>query len=475
MNGTGSTMFLRVFIQNVRRPVCAIHRTHQYRKLIVSGNVLRTVNYTTDKTVSPISAGTELSEEDYRNLCVDPDSFGTLSISVERPEVKDAAAKIKTKAALMEEHTANINDLIEKKDIISAVNTFEKDILQKHQLHPPISMFERLLNECIRFEMPERAFQMYNHMIERRLPVSLEIIEKLVLSCEMLEQTTRKMNSIKRTMALSNMKPNAVIYNALIRNYIRSGQWKEGFSWAKQLESDGFELELETYPFILRGCSYDERNGFRKAIEFWHEAHRRSPVVNVDTFNAILKCISKCSIGDVDVLRKTIKTIQNNYKENVNATSVQTDDDIQNETVKPPINDGRPNILNHPPIIGSLFLLENAINPDHRLLISGGLTGMVKLMQSNAIVPTLETIDLLLDVIPNTAVAENKLLSLMNKHNITQTIELFQKLLTRMCLRHDFDGAKVIFGNGIPLNDIFIHKFLFAAYRSMHVRPRNRD
>lgn len=456
-------MSLRFLLKNIRRPAFICIKAKYGRSSVIAGvtdiksnRFLNgpAVRYSTrrlsgiDKKVE--NSSDELSAEEIRALQIDSDNFGTLSSIAETspapiPEEDDAIAK-KHNAILLQKHADKINELIEAQDIVEALKIFEEHVLERDRLHPPISIFLQLLDECIRYQLPVNAFRVLSLMIGRRLQVSLDTIDRVIESCELLATSSRQINLINRFLTRTKQKPNASIYNGMIRCYIRSGQWKEGLALVDLMKADGFKLENKTIPFILQGWSHDWKNGFRKVLEHWHEMQQNGCKVNVDTLNALLNCIQKCEIGDLDKLNETIDMIRSKYNE---SSKKETENLLSNEENKqidaPPnfLGDGRPKLLYKPPLKGYLVSFETVNDPQKRLLILGGLSEFLEIIKSNEIIPTLNTIQLLLGVIPNTVHAENRVISLIKTHDIKLNIEFYQQVLMRMSIRQDFEGAKV--------------------------------
>lgn len=456
-------MLLRFLLKNVRRPAVMCIASKYEKNSVISGvadnKSVQFLRASAVRYCSRRSSGIdkndgnstdELSTEEIRALQVDSENFGTLSSIAEtspapNPEKDDTISK-KHNEILLQQHADRINELIEAQNVVEAFKIFEENVLERNRLHPPISMFTQLLDVCIRYQLPENAFRVFSHMIERRLPVPLDTIDKLIKSCELLTQSSKKVNLINRFLTRTKQKPNASIYNGMIRCYIRSGQWKEGLALVNLMKADGFELDNKTLPVILDGWSHEPERGFRKVLEIWHEMHRNGCKVNVDTLNALLNCIQKCEIGDIDKLNKVIEMIRLKYNESSKKTTenlLSSEQNEKNNGTPKYVSDGRPKLLHFPPLKGYLVPFETVNDPQKRLLILGGLSGFLEIIKSNEIIPTLNTIQLLLDVIPNTIHAENKVISLIKTHNLTLNLEFYQQILMRMSIRQDFEGAKV--------------------------------
>lgn len=465
-------MFLKAFTVNLRGSVgiCSILNANsrygihasssRIVQIIANTQHCPTVRYSTEKAASTrkhadkgatTNQTEQLSSEDILMLKKDSDCFGTLSnldskvsdqtaYQSQNDDIESKKDSFSPKKMSGQQFEALLKKLMSEKSVQEAVRVFESELQKKDHITIPVRVYEWLIDECLRFNEFNKAFSIYDAMVNRTLKVSLKTIEKIAAAFETTESALKKVNNLRKVIAKCKDEPTQNLYNILIRIYMRSNQCTTGFELADEMVQRGFHYDLDTITMMFNGCSLDKNKGFVRLIELWHEMHRLGYTPNLFTINAFLRAVHKSELNDVEKLKQMLSTIQ--------AKCTHTSQDIDSTTdqsnIEHEIDDGRPNLLAVPPTIGHLFPLENVKQPEDRLLILGGFTGLLKVFKSAQITPNLETIASLLNVIPNTFVAQQKVISMMQKHEIVPDINLFHTLLMKTCLRQDFRNAQVI-------------------------------
>lgn len=488
-------MFLKVFSANLRGSIskcnilnasCGTNGFHitnsRTVQIIAITQYCPTLRYSTEKAASvnkdanktPAVHQTEqLSSEEIEILKQDSNSFGTLSTFKKTlPEKKanqnesyeserdtsetpvDSSSRAERMSVAKFEE--NLKDLMKNSSVQEAVRVFEKQLQTKDHITVPIRIYQWLIDECLRFNEFQKAFDIFEIMVNRTLKIPLSTIEKIAAAFETTGTSLKKVNTLRRVIAKRKYEPTEKLYNILVRIYIRSKQPAVGLELADEMVQRGFRYELDTINAMFDGCSSDKSTGFHRLVELWHEMHRLGLTPNVFTMNAFLKAVYKTELNDIGKFQEMLNSIQTKcISKHVESASNTNDDATEVENVSNLIDDGRPNLLETPPKIGRLFPLENVKEPQDRLLILGGLTGIKKTFQSAKIVPNLETITLFLNVIPNTFAAQQKIILMMQKNNITPDANLFTQLLTKTCLRQDFQHAQV-FDKSRLIDHVFI-------------------
>lgn len=381
----------------------------------------------------------ELSQHEIEILNQDPDSFGTLSSfkplitgdTQNGPSSTDSADKSEistTEKQTLQQYEASMKDLLERGHVLEAIDVFENEVLQKNRMHAPVRIYKWLIEECVRLHEFQKAIEIYDQMVGRKLKVPVEIFEKLILAFEQSNMNVGKLNNIQKVMAKNHIQLSADMYNAMVRIYARSTQWKTALVLADEMKAKSMLYELDTVNALMECFSHDKENGFYRFIELWHDMHRFELTPNVSTFNALFKCVKKCELNNVEKLKQLLETIR------MQCTTHPSENEIE---------DGRPNLLQDPPSVGYLFPLEQVEGPEHRLLILGGLTNILHELKKYDITPTLETVIGLLEVVPNTLVAHQKVIGLLKKHFIKPDLQIFNILLTKNCETQNFANAMV--------------------------------
>lgn len=430
-----------------------------------TGKIESTASKTQINRNTVSSQNEHLTSDEIHLLKQDPDNFGTLSShellsnkevqnesvtqSDETTSKNDSSKKKNaSEQKSMEHYEQQLKDLIGKGDVKQAVEYFESEMLVKDHVLAPIHIYEWLITECINSHEVKKAFNVCDQMLNRQLKISVEIVEKLLLAHELSNLSRKKLNSLEKIISKNQYEINEKMYNSLVRTHGRSGQCKYALALADEMKIRGFKYEIETINIIFELCRHDKENGFIRLIELWHGMRNCKLVPDVHTFNAFLKTVLKCELQNVDKLKETIELLRG--KSTVHSNG---------------INDGRPNLLADPPEIGYLFPLENVNTPEDRLLILGGLTGLLKLFKEFQISPLPETILTLLNIVPNTNEAHQKVISLLKKNDIAPDVNLFHVLLTKNCIKPRFQNAKVLFS---PATLLYFVYLLYSCMKSVH-------
>lgn len=456
-------MFLKLFSANLRSAVsvCNVVSTKAGQPILTSTYkfanqiVYTKLQYTTNKPAGTTSkrndkiVASELSHDEIQILNQNPDDFGTLSSFKPSDTLKQSnqsneivqeksISRISNPQSI-EQYEILLKTLINEKRTQDAVNLFEKKML-KDRILIPVHIFEWLIDECLHCKQYANAFDLYEHMVNRSLKISTEILEKIAQSFELSNLPLRKAFNLRKFISKGKCQPSEKTYNALVRIHIRADQWQGGLELADEMKQHNFHYEYDTLYLILIGFSHDKKHGFYRMLELWHEMRRLNHKPDVHIFNALLKCVLNCELNDVEKLQETLESIKKKNQIAKKAISLEIDENAEKSNG---IDEGRPNLLNDPPAIGRLFPMANVKTPEHRLLILGGLSFVLNLFKTYNITPMSDTVTTLLNVTPNTFFAQQKVISLLNKNNIIPDSNFFDTLLMRCCLRQSFNDAQV--------------------------------
>lgn len=106
--------------------------------------------------------------------------------------------------------------------------------------------------------------------------------------------------------------------------------------------------------------------------------------------------------------------------------------------------ENRPNLISREPHLGDIISVGEVKSAQDRLLLLGGITGVLEEMSEDLVPPSVKTFTLLLDCIPNTVDAERQLLSAMNSQRVEVDTELCNMLIKRRVFRGEMEKAKEV-------------------------------
>lgn len=368
------------------------------------------------------------------------------SNQVESNEPENAALnpkkleKFKAKEEKKRLHEARINymsqiqTLHQNRQVHEAADIFLK-MLNELKCSAPEELYNDLINDCLSTNATDQAYEIYRQMYDNKIPISLKIIEQLVLQIDTMNSRSKRVKHLRKTLAVNGYKPTEKIYNTLIRYYIGDNNWKVGLSLADSVIANGLAFEEDTFNYLLAGYGEIENDGFYRCLEIWYDMKRKSIIPNTYGLNGFLSSIEKCKQFDMTKMLETLQRITVTLPPEIATTMVDG---------QPILNDGRPHLLTDPRIIGHLFPLSSVLTPQHVLLVLGGLTGILREIQTKNIVPNEETILKLLALAPNSLEADDRIYHLMERHRLDiQAESYYEILLQRRCIRQEFDATLV--------------------------------
>lgn len=431
----------------------------------------------------------------------DPDIFGTFSET--KPFTENQETTVEDEGDVAEsDYTTNIPfrsqklstkkyaDMIKEhfkyKRLKEAIDVVEVRMLKEDQVKPENYIYNLLIGECGRLGYTKKAFEMYTRMKQRGLKITGGTYTALFNACAnspFLGSSVEKANNLRKIMLQTGYVPNENNYNAMIKAYGRCNQIETAFQLVDEMKGHNLQLKVDTFNFLLQACISDKEYGFRHALLVWHKIHNRRLTPDLFTFNLMLKCVAECGIGDLETMRGVIAQILSQNKraavdknlkvrggdkqmleiipkqkagkvtdeegsdaDDVLTTTTDTQNgDEENSVVAPEANSSgeAPNLLSKTPHLGSLVALKTVKMPEDRLLLLGGISGFINEMEEANVRPDIKTFTKMLDIIPSTRAAEEKLIGIVRKANVSVDVDFFNMLMKKRSMRYDYNGAKV--------------------------------
>lgn len=413
----------------------------------------------------------------------DPEKFGSFNRQLPEPEPDEGDIAI-------EEHYANIplrRDQLSQKQYADMVKRFIRDRRMKEaidvlevrmkedRVKPDYYIYELLIMECGRCGYTKKAFKLYNQMKKRGLRINGQVYAALFSACANSIHPSialEKAKNLRKILIQDGYNANEIIYNAMIKAFGRCGDIETAFQLVDEMKEKKLRMKIDTMNHLLQVCCSDKEYGFRHALLVWHKIYRRKMVPDIHSFNLLIRCTRDCGIGDADEMRRVIAHIlqssqatvklKMNKKEkvlliedkpttpiNVNANNDGNNSDLveqselKNEVASKEVCDQMPNLLTKLPHLGSIVKLNMVQTAEDRLMLLGGVKGIIAEFEETKVRPNVKTFSQLLYTIPSTREAEHDLIQQMRYMRVRADIDLFNLLIKRRILRKDYDGAKV--------------------------------
>lgn len=395
----------------------------------------------------------------------DPDSFGTLSPNVttadddfkEEGDIKEEKflSEKPRRALSRKEYADLIKDHLRHRRVREAIDVLEVKMLQEDRAKPVNYIYNLLIDGCAREGYTKKAFNLFTRMRQRGLKATGSTYTSLFNACangpyasSALPQATR----LREIMIEKGYEPNEQTYNAMIKCYGRLNDLKTAFAIADEMDQKFVKIHTETFNFLLQACITDKEFGFRHALLVWHKMLHRRIWPDIYSFNLMLRTCRDCQLGDLETTEEVLQTILlRGSDDQPNQLTIESHENSEKpseiEIQSPRVNiESIPNLLALRPHIGNMVSMAEVSKPEDKLLLIGGFSGFLDTMKSFDVRPNLITFTELLEVIPPTTAAEQRLMQQIKKNEIKCDVDFFNVLMKKRCLRYEYDEAREVLG-----------------------------
>ncbi|XP_075557083.1 pentatricopeptide repeat-containing protein 1, mitochondrial isoform X2 [Dermacentor variabilis] len=431
----------------------------------------------------------------------DPDTFGTLSgdaASRHGAELlpddddDDPAEYTKLKRVSDEVYENDIKKLVLDRKIKEALNLFfEKQ--KAYEVKPTHVMFTLLIGGCGRVGYTKMAFKLYKMMRDRGLEPTPATLTGLFNSCAESpypEMGLEKARNLYEQIKLKNWVPSNLTYHAMIKAFGKCGDLDMAFRVMDEMADAKHAITTETFAFLLMACITDKEAGFSLGLKVMRTMLWKKIRPSVYCYNLFLRTVRECGVGPPEMFQELLlESLQpgkakriSKKKGNAKADSMlrieallsdatsegpteaarfaQTEKDASERVFDtkeveelPSGSSGKtatsaslatlPNLLSpsfkH---TGEIVGLGKVTEPYHRLLMIGGVKGMMDHFRDMSVCPDAKTITLLLDCIPNNCDAEIDLIAEADKIGVKLDVDFFNMLIKRRAFRLEKETAK---------------------------------
>ncbi|XP_063227761.1 pentatricopeptide repeat-containing protein 1, mitochondrial [Bacillus rossius redtenbacheri] len=345
-----------------------------------------------------------------------------------------------------EEYAGMIKALLQQKKLAEALDVLETRMLKEDFAKPPYYLFNLLIGACGRAGYTRKAFHLYNQLKKRGLHVSASVYTALFNSCAnspFPEEALKKAVHLWELIQEKGYQPNRMNYNAMIKAFGRCGDLASAFSVVDVMADQGLLPTDETFNFLLQACISDQDAGFRHALMVWRKLVQKGVRPEVYTFNLLLRSTRDCGLGDPATTSDALQALVDQGASG--GPQLEAGPAAPGELVPGDlVQENRPNLLAPRPHLGDLVAVGEVTRPEDRLLLLGGCSGFLRVMELAGVEPNIKTFTLLLDVIPATITAEKALLSTMQHCSVRKDIDFFNMLIKKRSLRFDYENARKV-------------------------------
>lgn len=226
-------------------------------------------------------------------------------------------------------------------------------------------------------------------------------------------------------------------YNAMIKAFSRNSDLKMSFTILKEMATLGHQPDDYTFNMLLMGAISDKESGCGHAIRIVRERLKKLSL-NEPALRLLLQSIKECRVGSIDHLANLLnvdemKKLQSSLEKSVSSEIVaSTKFSLLN------IED-----MNHGSDLWPLFQIKSLDTPADRLVLIGGLDGVINLIIKHKVQVTPALLTSLLECLPGDVAVEDKLLSFISTHKFCKVdTGFFNSLIKRRAHRVSFSRGE---------------------------------
>ncbi|XP_047353742.1 pentatricopeptide repeat-containing protein 1, mitochondrial [Vespa velutina] len=361
----------------------------------------------------------------------------------EEEKFQDNIARIPRRLKLsIGQYAQKIKSHISNGDLSSALNVLT--LVRENRDKPTNFMYNLLIRAYALQGDTKQCFSLYNKMKKDHLKPTDATYTSLFNACAESNNKSlalEQLNKLRFNLYETGYLLNETHYNTLVKVYSRHNCIVEAFEVVDEMRDKRVPIKEITYNSLLNAAISDKEAGMRHALIIWHLMKKYRIKPSLITYNLLFRAMRDTKFG--------------NYKIN---------DILMPELINTKLNisEGtRPNLLSRPPVINTLPIpiviknknVECVLSPDtylndifenNRFILFGGFENIIRIMEEDNVTPNEVTATLLLDLIPNTADAENSFLQYIENKKITLDIDFYNMLIKRRSLRKEYGLAKKI-------------------------------
>lgn len=427
----------------------------------------------------------------------DPDTFGTLA---------DGSEPLRTGAELLPEdddddpsvlvhldrspvrvYEKQIKTLVDERKIKEALNLFF-EIQKAYGVRPTHSMFTMLIGGCGRVGYTKMAFKLFKSMRDRAMDPTPAVLTGLFNACAeapFRELGLEKAQLLYDRIQLKGWLPSNITYHAMIKAFGRCGDIEMAFKIMDEMAAQKHAITTETFAFLLMACISDKQAGFTLGLKVMRQMLWKKIRPSIYCYNLFLRTVRECGVGPPELFQelldsakpkpnlsdshgaggkkepkaKTLLIKARVLEDGISSTVADEPivaEEAASEAIKEPLFTDEERLSS---ASSSLAVLPNLLSPSfkykgdivgltevteahQRLMVCGGVPGIMDHLRDMCVRPDAKTITLLLDCLPADCDSEVELIAEADKMGVKLDVDFFNMLIKRRALRGDREQAR---------------------------------
>ena len=367
-------------------------------------------------------------------------------------------------------YVGQIKSKIEKGDLQGALDVL--DLIKENRDKPTIYMYNLLLRAFAIAGDFKKCRSLYVTMKKRDMNRNAATYTSILNACANYhhsETALEYLNDLRLEFSEKNIQLNETHYHAMIKGYARHNNILEAFRLADEMRDKGLPTNEVTFNSLLYGAISDKEAGLRHALVVWHLMRRHRIQATLTTYNLLLRAIRDTKLGDLRVNDLLIEHPKGSCR------IILSDDNSPDFLNDPPsidtllikqtlaktknITDGKRREKNNaatasedclPATVNSnsddkdiINVSLDEIHRNNRLILFGGVSGILKRMERDGVAPDIRTLTFLMELVPSSTANESSIVKIARPKGIKLDVDFFNMMMKKRTLRKDYEGAKV--------------------------------